>query len=479
MAVSLLSLGGVALGAAAADALGSGGNGATFLLLAAVFSVVGGYGVLRLERPHVTRGVGLFALVAWAELASIIGSSATYLAVGTTTSPRDALFESVAGFTTTAMTVLDVGAMSDGEVLWRALTQWLGGVTGLLFAIVLLPVVAGGREVEVRGVARGPEAMSPLIRAGLRRVIVVYLFFSLAGIVVFLIVGLDVVDALAYALSTVSSGGFAPHADGFASLDNAGAEWVAAIGMFVAGTNLALLWFLLRGDPRPMLRSFELRVYGGLVLAATILLTAWTWDDHGSGATAIRRSLFTATSALSTTGYRLGDWSAWPAGTEALLLLLIAIGGMTGAAAGGFKIIRAVQAGGYARRELHRELHPRAVRVVRIGNRVADEQTLERNNAYQFLFLTAAVLCGFFLAASTPSLGVVGALSAGVSALATAGPILGPAGGSTDVSGIADSGQVWLMMAMVLGRFAIYPVLIATRRAFNRVRSALPGGARR
>ena len=63
--------------------------------------------------------------------------------------PIDAYFEAVSGFTATGATVLvDVEALDRSLLLWRQLTQWLGGMGIVVLAIAVLPKLrVGGRQL--------------------------------------------------------------------------------------------------------------------------------------------------------------------------------------------------------------------------------------------------------------------------------------------------------------------------------------------
>lgn len=458
-ALSAATLAGLSAAAAVADGVGAGERALHFLLIAAVLAMAAVAGLRRGRTAAWRRGWRLLVPVGVAWATCVVVSTAVYLLVGATDDLSVALFESVAGFTTTAMSAMDVEALDDGALLWRAGSQWLGGGLALLFAAIILPTVTGDRADGGRSAAPA-DALVPVLRVGLQRAAVVYLAFTVAGVGAYLVVGLDLVDAVSYALSTISSGGFAPDAGGLASLDSAAAEWVTAIGMFAAGMNLALLWSLLRGRPGALRDSWEMRAYVIIIAIAATVIAAWNWDDLGSPARAVRHSLFTATSALSTTGYELEPWTTWPAEAQAILLLLIATGGMTAAAAGGFTPYRSALTAQFVRRELARELHPRLVSVVRLARRPVSEEALSRTMGFQFLFFGTAGAVAFMVANAEPALGVVGAMSSALSALATAGPIVGETDLTTIAGELNPAARAWLMVAMVLGRFSIYPVIL-------------------
>ena len=64
-------------------------------------------------------------------------------------SPLDALFESASGFTTTGATVLTgLDRLPRSVLLWRSITQWLGGMGVVLLGIAVHPVLGlGGMQL--------------------------------------------------------------------------------------------------------------------------------------------------------------------------------------------------------------------------------------------------------------------------------------------------------------------------------------------
>ena len=68
--------------------------------------------------------------------------SLPYLFTGSFNSFTDAYFESMSGFTTTGASVLtDIEALPAGVLFWRSMTQWIGGMGIILFALAILPII--------------------------------------------------------------------------------------------------------------------------------------------------------------------------------------------------------------------------------------------------------------------------------------------------------------------------------------------------
>lgn len=435
----------------------------TVLLLALGGVAVGGGLGLRRLAPVPTRVPPRVALrsVMVAATAMIVVSTIVYVATGTITRLDDALFESTAGFSTTALTVIDdLEAVDDGVLFWRALTQWMGAFFALATIVAVLPFlgVGGPRPVGARTPLGARHLFSPHVRNLLRRYLGLYVVLTVAGAALFLVGGMSPFDAVTYAFTTISTGGFANHDRSFAHFDSDLIEWLGVAGMLLGGLSLPLAWQAVRGKTRSTMRSTELWAYLGLLGGATVVVSLTT--DSGSGwHDTVRQAAFSVASSVSTTGHWVTDWTQWSAGPQMLLLVLIGIGAMSASMGGGFRIVRAMALSSWARRELTRQLVPRSVGVVRVGRTVVDEQTAERMLGYQVLFVGTAA--AGLLALALTGLDFVSALSGSISALATMGPALGELAPGRPLLELGHGELLVLMILMLSGRLELYVVLNA------------------
>ncbi|CAN5552037.1 hypothetical protein BH20ACT2_BH20ACT2_07580 [soil metagenome] len=431
----------------------------------------------RYELPNQLRAGPLLATVAVVWVSAVAVSAGAYLATGTFDRLDDAVFESVSGFTTTGMTVLrPVEGTASGILLWRALTQWLGGFAAVTVAVVVLPFFGGGglELVETDRGARRSARLTPRVIHGARRLSRVYVGLTAAVVVLYLAGGMGPFDAVTYALTTASTGGFANHTDSLGFFDSAVIEWVTIVAMVLAGANFALYWHGLRGGRGSFLRSVELRAYlivmaaGALVVAASTLATD-TAAVGASPAEAVRHAVFSVVAVVTTTGYSVVDWGTWVVGAQVLLLVLIGVGAMSGSTGGGFRLLRVLGMLAYVRRELVRQLHPRSVTVVKIGDQPLGESLLARMICYAVLYVLVGAAAAVGVAAGGAEL--VTAMSVSISALSTVGPALGELSPAGDALALDAPARGVLMATMLAGRLEIYPVvalvaaaLVATRR---------------
>jgi trk system potassium uptake protein len=396
----------------------------------------------------------------WSALVTV--SWIVYLVTGGFDRPVDALFESVAGFGTAALTALpDPQVLSDGQLFWRALTQWTGGFLALILVVSILPFL--GLGLPRPGRAQEPEGIQYLrtnrVRRRHRRLAVGYLVLTGIGFGLYLIGGMGVFDAATHALTTISTGGFTNQAGGFGAIDSMLLDWFAIGGMALGGSALALVARGLRGATEPLLHSIELRAYGIILVIGSALAVWWTAPAGGITGRSLTDAVFSVVSVTSTTGYTTTDWALWPGSGQVLLVVLMGMGSMAGSPGGGFRLIRVLALMDYVSRALKREVNRQGVFIVRIGDRVLDEGLLNRMVGYQIVYLT-------LLAAGALLLGLGGAdvvtsISGAISALATVGPALGELGPVHPVADVSIWDRSVLMVLIAAGRLEIYPVLTA------------------
>jgi trk/ktr system potassium uptake protein len=217
-----------------------------------------------------------------------------------------------------------------------------------------------------------------------------------------------------------------------------------------------------------LLRSVELRAY--LIIVAIVAVAAIAWEAPQGGVNAVRRTLFGAVSISTTTGFSLVNYNRWSGAVQLLLLFGMAVGGMAGSSAGGFKTFRVLAVVGHVRRHLFRQLHPRAVNIVRMGDGVIPDVVISRILGFFGLFMAVGAGATFAVAA-LGSLDLQSAITVVVSSLGNVGPSFGSVHNYFDLrAGVRDV----LMVVMLAGRLEIYPVLLGLVPLIRFVSDRLP-----
>ncbi|MFW5935110.1 MAG: TrkH family potassium uptake protein, partial [Halolamina sp.] len=413
---------------------------------------------------------------------------------GTVAHPVNALFESMSGFTTTGATILGEFSFerhSRSILLWRQFTQWLGGMGILVLMVAILPELSvGGAQImaqEAPGISI--EKLTPRIRETASALWKIYVGFTVAAAAVFYGLHLagvaprmDLYNAVAHALTTLPTGGFSPVAvsvEAFSPI----VQWTVMPFMVIAGTNFALFWYVLRGDPRRLTRNSEFRSYllamgvVGAVLSALLFtgdglasVPAEIAPIPGNVEHSLRQVLFQTIAIVTTTGYASMDFNAWDPSAQVVLMLAMFLGGSAGSAAGSIKIVRWYAVKKTMARELYTSVHPEVVRPVRLPTGPIDEDTIQDVFVFVLIFLSifAVSTVVVFLdgLAQGLDLSALEAMSVAIATLGNVGPGFGPVGPMNSFLPFSGAAKLYMTFLMWIGRLEILSVLVIFTPSF-------------
>ncbi|WP_207589459.1 potassium transporter TrkG [Halomontanus rarus] len=455
-----------------------------------------GFGLRQLDRDPDPGAREAFLVVAltWL-LAAVFGALPYVLAAnGSVAHPVNALFESMSGFTTTGATVMDdisFDTHSRAMMMWRQLTQWLGGMGIIVLAVAILSQmsVGGAQLMEAETPGPGVSKLTPHIAETARVLWLAYIGFTALYIV--LMYGLHAAgfadnmnfyNALAHGFTTLPTGGFSPEARSMEVFSPV-VQWLAIPFIFVAGVNFVLWWHVISGDRLAIPRDTEFRSYLGavtvLTVVGTVLLFVSSIETPETGVVggnlerAARYAAFQIVSLTNSTGYANMDFNAWNGSSQALLLFAMFIGGSTGSTGGGIKVLRWLVIIKSLRREMFTTIHPEAVRPVRMNGKPLEEDAIRGIYAFTLLFL-ALFFVGFLLLAADATRvsdfdpDTIALVTASIATIGNIGPgfgIVGPMGGYLD---FPTTSKLLMIFYMWIGRLEIFPVLVLLTRAYWR-----------
>jgi trk system potassium uptake protein TrkH len=457
-------------------------------LLAGALASGGAYAMERLTAGSAGR-VGMregFLVISVIWLLAPAFAALPYLFIGgdQLSSPVDAYFEGMSGFTTTGASVItDYDDVSRSLMMWRQFTQWIGGLGIVVLAIAVLPRLrVGGRQI-FESELPGPEIaqLSERIRETATMLWVLYVGMTAAlalTLATFGWLGIDdemsLYDAVANAFGTLPTGGFSPNADSAASFAPA-TQWVLAFVMLVAGANYLLMYrAIARRKPGRLLRDEELRLYAAIVFVASAVVAIQAWSyGIDEGEAAIRTGFFQAVSITTTTGMVSADYAVWPTVMLLTLFALMFTGGSAGSTAGSIKIVRHLLVGKILRRELSQTVSPEVVLPIRLNGAAVDERTLRAVAAFILLYVGAWAVGGGVIAIDSAivdaGLTPLDALGASATALGNVGPGFGVTGPFGSFAPIGDPAKITMIVLMFLGRLEIVPVVVLLTRHYWRL----------
>lgn len=454
----MIGVGAICLLASAGVSLAFGEMEAIWLLVAALISGAL-FLISRFFKPKdavffAKEGLVTVAL-AWIIL-SLIGALPFYLS-GEIPSYIDSIFETVSGFTTTGATILnDPQVLSNGNIFWRSLTHWIGGMGVLVLLVALLPSVPGRSIHMLRAEMPGPVVgkLVPKARQTARLLYIIYIVLTLLQFVLLLLGGMPVFESAVHTLSTAGTGGFGVYADSITSYSPY-LQWVITIFMFVFGINFNLFFFMLIKRFKPALKSQEFWAYFGIVIASIILIALNINHMYSSFSESLRHSAFQVTSYISTTGYVTANANLWPSFSKAILIVLMFIGGCAGSTAGGLKVSRLVLLMKTVHNRIARVVHPRTVKAVRFEGKSMDDETVSGVMAYFAIYVFCFI--ALLLVLSLEKFSFETNFTAAAATFNNVGPFFGELENFGDYSAFS---KLIMSFAMLLGRLEIYPILI-------------------
>ena len=398
----------------------------------------------------------------------------------------DCYFEAMSGLTTTGASILtNIEAIPPSLLMWRSLTQWLGGLGILVLFVAVLPSLGTAAKKLFRIEAPGPdpEGIRPTIKQTARRLWMLYLSLTTAQILLLLITGMGLFDATNHALTTMATGGFSTRNASIARPESFGAELVLMLFMVLAGSNFTVLLAMLKGQWKAALGNTEFRVYlccllGGAVIVTAALmgaeqplvLTDGNTETLTTGSAA-RAASFTVISQQTTTGFATANFDLWPFAAKAIVIALMFVGGSAGSTAGGVKIIRVWIAIRVLIAELERFFRPDVVRPLKVNGAVIDQEQKLNVMTYllgtvALLFLGAVVIQA--LEADRSSCDFVTSITASLATICTVGPGLNQVGAISNYGWFSDASKLVLCLLMLIGRLEVFVILVLLSPRFWR-----------
>jgi trk system potassium uptake protein TrkH len=384
-----------------------------------------------------------------------------------------AYFEAMSGLTTTGSTVLvGLDALPPSVNLWRHALEWFGGLSIIVMALAVLPLLGVGGMQLYKGHAPGTvkeERLAPRITETAKQLWLVYALLTAAGIVALRVAGMSWFDAVCHAFSAVGLGGFSTHDASIAWFNSAAIEAVLVVLMVIAALNFARHFSALRRLSLAGYRQDPEARAIFVVLALSVAGIALLLNAHGvypRFALALRHSAFNVISQATTSGLTTQDYQRWPVFAPYWMLFLSCILCSTGSTGGGIKMFRTLLLARQAGREMQLLIHPAAIAPLRIGGRPIADSVGRAVLAFIFLyFMTGALLTFALLLTGMDFDAAFGAVVASINNTAHG---FGPPGGVHNLHALTPM-QTWICTAaMLLGRLEIFSVLVLFRPAYWR-----------
>jgi trk system potassium uptake protein len=278
-------------------------------------------------------------LAGW--LTAIAVSALPFILSGTYTVTQ-AVFESVSGWTTTGLSIVDVDKAPHILLMHRSIMLFFGGIGIILSVLFFLSGSGGLRLYTAEGHA---DMLAPDVGKSARYITYIYAGYIAAGSILYRIAGMNWFDALNHSIAALSTGGFSTHSESIGYFHSTTIEAVTVILMLLGSTNFLVHFYLLTGRWKNVFLYCETKT-AAIVLAFSIPFASFgiyrTLAPYaGHLGASVRAAVFQTVSALTTTGFQtVESFDKMHPSLIFLLTVLMLIGGGSGSTSGGIKQYR-------------------------------------------------------------------------------------------------------------------------------------------
>ena len=407
-----------------------------------------------------------------------------FLLSGAIDNVTDAFFETISGFTTTGSTILkNVDDQTHGILFWRSIMQWLGGLGIVVFTLAFIPSAAKGSRRKSLFAAEAPgvsvEKLLPTMHGTSRILWAVYILLTVLCAFFYSLGPMSLFDAVCHAMTTISTGGYSTHQDSIGYFQSNYIEYVSIAFMILSSINFAIIFFILIGRFDLLGKNEESRVYLISLVVMTLVfmglfyiapnfqgVTQAQIDSYPHGVKEnFRVSFYHVVSMLSNTGFagQNYNYDNWGLLFVILTMLMQIVGGCTGSASGGIKMVRVIIIFKFIRNALKELAHPTGMYSLKLSGQTIDELVLRR--VCNFLSLFFILFMVNILALTFTGLGLEDASMAFLTCFSNLGMGSGATGPGASLADLPTAAKWILSVDMLIGRLEIITVLLVFFRS--------------
>lgn len=407
----------------------------------------------------------LFAAIPFYLTLPILGMSEPHVGI------TGAIFEATSGITATGATNLNnIEAWPKSLLLWRATTQWLGGLGILVIFVAIMSYMGIGAKSLFRNESsfQTGEVSVARIKDTANVILRIYIFLTIICFLGLWLLGMTAYDAVTHTLATVSTGGFSPKAASLGFYSEWDTGWLielwVSIFMLICSVSFLVWVVLLKRRWGRLRREEEGKAFflWCVFLTLIVFLSGCIFEPQVEWHTHLRRAWFNSVSLASTTGFATYDFTLWQPISVFLLLFAMVLGGASGSTTGGFKLSRMIVILRTYMSETIKAFRPNKVEQIKVNgntiNTAAQHQTLVFIGLFVFIsLLSLGVVSILEVFNGADALSLVGMV---VATISNGGPGIGSVGPSESCFHLTPATKIFLSFLMIVGRLELFTVIV-------------------
>lgn len=431
---------------------------APYFILPASISIIAGLICIyslkdhNLNRMRLKHGMIISALIwLWA---SIISGLVFYLVTGVNI--IDGIFESMSALTGSGITIYpDVEALPYSILFFRGFEQWIGGL-GIIVLLISFISKPGSVSSRLYQSEAREDRLRPSIKATIKETFKIYLIYTIAGIILYVIAGMPIFDSVCNTFSIISTGGMSVKNANIGFYHNDFINMITIVLMILGATSFLVHYRIIKTRGKSLIQDLQFKVLISLIAITSLLI-------YFISNIVPMDVLFHIVSAITTTGSSIQSpttMGAWPANVIIIIMTLMIIGGSNGSTVGALKLMRVITFFKGIYKNLLGILYPNSVINLNIsGKKIKDTAIAESGNYITlyllFILVTWILMCSY---GHDP----FNSLFFAISMHGNVGLEIGQMSQTLELPL-----KVVGILAMWIGRLEIYPVLLTARAFFE------------
>ena len=396
----------------------------------------------------------ILAAFAWI-WAALMGSIC--LMYTTDVSFLNAYFESMSAWTGSGLSIYtNVQILPQSVLFLRSLMQWVGGL-GVVIVVIGVLIRPGTTASRLYKAEARDEKIKPSIANTVRTIWWIYLFYTVVGIVLYVLAGMSLFDAINNCFTNLSTGGMSVKNDNIGAYNSTAITIITIVLMTIGGTSFLVHYKALKGRVLDVFRDIQFQAMIIIVVIFSILLL--TVSKFST-----LNSVFFVVSALSCTGSNtvpVSTITGWTDFSKVLLAVAMVIGMAAGSTSGALKLIRIVTLVKGIYWEILKILSPEGSVIPRkIAGKSVQDAEIKEAGSYTFLYLFIIFIT--WLVFMAYGYGGIDSFFEITSAQGNVGLSVGIA--SPTMPSIPE---ILLIIGMWLGRIEIIPALVLFKAGFD------------
>ena len=250
----------------------------------------------------------------------------------------DAFFENMSAWTGTGFTLfLDVEILPKSILFFRSLEQWIGG---LGIVVIMIGILIHHRTAAPRlynSEAR-EEKIKPSVVNTLKKILQIYLIFTLIGILLFIMAGMPIFDSINNTFTAISTGGMSIKNTNMGFYQNDIFYTISMFLMVLGAISFLSHYMIIKTKGKYIFKDIQfIAMVISIVFSSVILILATKLMPVDV--------IYHVISAITTTGATINSTTnifEWTSFMKIVIIILMIVGGAAGSTVGAVKIIRVI-----------------------------------------------------------------------------------------------------------------------------------------